>query len=450
MSFTLSGSIVFKDKIVKGTIVIKNQKIVDIQTGFSSTHTSKHKQQYILPGLIEIHGHLREPGMTQKEDVPHGTRAALAGGVTTIIDMPNTNPPTTTIKLLKEKQELIYKDRSYTDYAFFMGVAKDSLDQLKMVNPKEIVGIKVFMAGHETTPTVIPDDETLSKIFAIAAKRNIVVAVHAEDQNLISKYNAFYQKTGRSDPGLWSKIRPKDVVIRAVKRALAIAKKYNTKIYLLHLSTHEEFERVLQARKKGLRVYGELVSYQLLFNTRSYKKYGNLIKVSPALRSPKEQDKLWKLFRKKIPDVICSEHTPHEWETKNQPNVWLAQSGMPNIQETLPAVITAWTKRFGKYTVEECLMTIARLSSYNPAKIFGFHTKGEIAVGKDADLCFIDTKTPWKIKKQDLFSKCGWSAYEGLKLNAKVQRVYVRGTKVFEDGKILVKPGFGKIIFPVH
>lgn len=446
MSLALSGSIVLKDKIVKGTVVIENQKIVDIQTGFSPKHTSKHKDRYILPGLIEVHGHLREPGMAQKEDVPHGTRAALAGGVTTIIDMPNTNPPTTTIKLLKEKEEKIYKDRAYTDYAFFMGVAKDSLDQLKMVNPKEIVGIKVFMAGHETTPSVIPDDKTLSKIFAIAAKRNIVVAVHAEDQNLINKYDALYKKTGRTNPSLWSEIRPKDVVIKAVKRALAIAKKYSTIIYLLHLSTDEEFEQVLQARKRGLRVYGELVSYQLLFNTSNYKQYGNLIKVSPAIRSPKEQDKLWKLFRKKIPDVICSEHTPHEWKTKNQPNVWLAQSGMPNIQETLPAVITAWAKRFGKHTVEECLMTIARLSSYNPAKIFGFDAKGEIAVGKDADMVIIDPNKTWTVNKQNLFSKCGWSAYEGMKLNAKVQRVYLRGTKVFEDGIILVKPGLGKII----
>lgn len=446
MSLTLSGSLVLKNKIVKGTVVIENQKIIDIQTGFSSTHTSK--DQYILPGLIEVHGHLREPGMAQKEDVPHGTRAALAGGVTAIIDMPNTNPPTTTIKLLKEKKEKIYTNRSYTDYAFFIGAAKDSLDQLKMVNPKEIVGIKVFMAGHETTPTVISDDKTLAKIFAIAAKRNIIVAIHAEDQDLINKYNTLYQKTGRTDPLLWSKIRPKDVAIRAVKRALAIAKKYNAKIYLLHLSTHEEFERVLQARKKGLRVYGELVSYQLLFNTSNYKKYGNLIKVSPALRSPKEQDKLWELFRKKIPDVICSEHTPHEWETKNQPNVWLAQSGMPNIQETLPAIITAWTKRFGKHTIEECLMTIARLSSYNPAKIFGLDTKGEIAVGKDADMVIIDPNKTWTVNKQNLFSKCGWSAYEGMKLNAKVQKVYLRGTKVFEDGKILVKPGFGRVLLP--
>lgn len=447
MSFTLCGSLVFKDKIVEGTIVIKNQKIIDIQTGFSSTHPN-HKHRYILPGLIEVHGHLREPGMAQKEDVPHGTRAAIAGGVTAIIDMPNTNPPTTTIKLLKEKKEKIYKDRAYTDYAFFMGVAKDSLDQLKMVNPKEIVGIKVFMAGHETTPSVVPDDETLSKIFAIAAKRNMIVAVHAEDQNLIIKYDLLYKKAGRSDPSLWSKIRPKNVVIKAVKRALALAKKYNTKIYLLHLSTAEEFERVLQARKKGLRVYGELVSYQLLFNTKSYKQYGNLIKVSPALRTPKEQDKLWKLFRKKIPDVICSEHTPHEWETKNQPNVWLAQSGMPNIQESLPAVITAWTKRFGKHTVGECLMTIARLSSYNPAKIFGFNTKGEIAVGKDADMVIIDPNKTWTVNKRYLFSKCAWSAYEGIKLKAKVQRVYLRGTKVFEDDKILVKQGFGNILLP--
>src|SRR3989344_706861 len=211
MSFTLCGFLVFKDKIVKGTVVIENQKIIDIQTGFSSAHPN-HKHQYILPGLIEVHGHLREPGMTQKEDVPHGTKAAVAGGFTTIIDMPNTNPPTTEIERLHEKMKSIYPNRSYADYAFFMGASSNSIDELEKVDPKEIVGIKVFMAGHETTPTTIPDDETLEKIFKLAAKRNILVGVHAEDQDLINYFNKKFGK--RTDAAVRSIVRPhKDVAV---------------------------------------------------------------------------------------------------------------------------------------------------------------------------------------------------------------------------------------------
>ncbi len=415
------------------------------------------KGKYVLPGLIEVHGHMREPGMNQKEDVPHGTRAALAGGFTTIIDMPNTIPPTTTIELLKDKIEKIYSGRSYTDYAFFFGVSKDSLDQLEVINKKDIVGFKVFMAGHETTPTTISDDQTLEKIFAIAAKRGILLAVHAEDQMLINEIAEALKNSARKDPALWSELRSKSVVIRAVKRALKLQEKYKTKTYLLHLSTPEEFSLVQEAKAKKFDVFGELVSYQLNFDTDDYARLGNRIKVSPALRSPQDQNKLWKLLKNVVQseaspkagevegslsplDVLCSEHTPHEWETKNQPDVWKAQSGMPNIQETLPAVLTNWVKWFGKDSIEEALITIAKLSSQNPARIFGFDSKGAIEVGKDADLVVLDTENPWTVSKKDLFSKCGWSAYEGMQLIGRPAATFLRGEMVYNNGKIISKP----------
>lgn len=219
------------------------------------------------------------------------------------------------------------------------------------------------------------------------------------------------------------------------------------RLYLLHLSTREEFDLVAKAKKDGLTVYGELVSYQLLFNTNDYKNLGNKIKVAPALRSPQDQQYLWELFRQRIPDVLCSEHAPHEWEIKNQPNVWKAPAGMPNIQETLPAIITAWTKRFGPSTgsgfiktLEECLMTIAQLASYNPAKIFGFESKGEITAGKDADLVVIGTENEWTVKKEDLFTKCGWSAYEGMRLIGRPTATFLRGAHVYQNGEILRHP----------
>ena len=440
------------DRIPSGN---KGDSIASLQ---NDNHTFDAQGRYVLPGLIEVHGHMREPGLTQKEDVPHGTKAAIAGGFTTIIDMPNTKPPTTTVDRLKEKFEKIYPDRSYTDYAFFMGVAKDSLGELEKVDPKDIVGIKVFMAGHETTPTTIPDDETLDKIMVIASKRNLLLAVHAEDQNLLNEFDKELKKTGRTDPAFWSELRPKEVVIKAVERAIRLAKKHDIRLYFLHLSTREEFDMVSKAKQdlagleagnlRGRSIYGELVSYQLLFNSTDYERLGNKIKVAPALRSPQDQQFLWELFRQRIPDVLCSEHTPHEWETKNQPDVWKAPAGMPNIQETLPAIITAWTKRFGnpsansgrRETIEECLMTIAQLASYNPAKIFGFDNKGEIAVGKDADLVVIDTNNEWTVVKKDLFTKCGWSAYEGMQLIGQPSATFLRGQLLYENGKILKNP----------
>jgi len=440
-SFSVFGSVVLPDKIFKGTIFVTNGIITKVQkTDFPPKGSINYSDKYILPGLIEVHGHLREPGMTQKEDIPHGTRAAIAGGFTTIIDMPNTNPPTITIKLLNQKINKIYKNRSYIDYAFFFGVAKDMLGEVSKVSKKNIVGLKLFMAGHETTPTTIPDDIILEKVFKIAKKRDLLLALHAEDQDLVDYYNKRFKKTGRTDPALWSELRPKPVVIKAVKRALKLTKKYKVRTYFLHLSTPEEFALVQKAKQQGLPVYGELVTYQLSFSINDYKKYGNKIKVAPALRDKRNQKILWQLLKKGIVDVVCSEHTPHEWKTKNQPNVWIAQSGTPNIQESLAATLTNWVKQFGIKSLEQGLMTIVRTGSYNPAKIFHFKSKGEIAIGKDADLVVVDPKTSWKVKKDDLFTKCGWSSYEGLTLKYRPAATYLRGKLVYSNGKIIGEP----------
>lgn len=438
---TISGRFVLPDTIIEGTVVIEKGKIAQIKKGYPQKADLDFRNNYILPGFIEVHGHLREPGMTQKEDIPHGTRAAIAGGFTTIIDMPNTNPPTTTSELLQEKIKTIYPGRSYADYAFFLGVSKDSLDVLEKIDLKTIAGVKFFMAGHETTPTTIPDDGTIDKIFEILAKRNILAAIHAEDQYLINKYNEEFKKTGRTDPLLWSEIRPKDVVVNAVKRVLSIAEKYSSlRIYLLHLSTPEEFELVKKAKELGREVFGELVGYQLVFNITDYEKYGNKIKVAPALRTPEDQQKMWELFKTHGVDVVCSEHTPHEWETKNQPDMWKAQAGTPGLQETIPAIITGWINHFGAESIEECLKLLSTYCSYNPAKIFGFGSKGKIEVGKDADLVVIDTKNKWQVKKEDLFSKCGWSAYEGMSLLGRPVLTLKSGEVVYKDGIIVGKP----------
>ena len=436
-----NGKIVTSEKIIKADILIEDGKIKGIgNKNISVDEIIDAEGKYILPGLVEVHGHLREPGFEKKEDIPHGTRAGIAGGFTSVIDMPNTNPPTTTVDLLQEKIKKIYPGRSFIDYAFFMGVSKDHLEELKKVNKKDIVGIKVFTAGHETTPTTIPDDKTLSHVFEILAKRGIKIAVHAEDQFLINYYNEVFKKTGRTDAGLWSEIRPTSVVASAAARAIALADIYGTELYLLHLSTPEEFALVAAAKKRGLKVYGELVGYQLMFNTTDYKIYGNKIKVAPALRTPEDQAKMWDLVKTGGIDVICSEHTPHEWETKNQPDMWKAQAGTPGIQETLPALITGWIKHFGKNTVEEGLMKISKYCSLNPAKIFGFDSKGSISIGKDADLVIVDPSSVWLVKKSDLFSKCGWSAYEGMKLNGRPEKVFLRGKLVYNDEKIIGQP----------
>lgn len=447
-----NGQFITSKGIVKGNLKWnKNGRIIALSPKVKADDFSSYNAQgkFVLPGLIEVHGHMREPGLSAKGTVETETQAAVAGGVTTILDMPNTEPPTTTKKLLEQKQKEIYLGRSYVDYAFLFGVSGSSKDpnylkEVAKVKKSEIAGVKVFTAGHETVPTSVTDLGDLAEVFEILAKRKIPICVHAENQQLIDYFTKKLQKAGRKDPLAWSEARNELVVSTAALEVLAIASYYGNKVYMLHLSTEEEFEAVEQARKKGLKVVGEAVTYQLFFNTRDYKKLGNLIKVSPTLRSPKVQEKLWQLVKKRKVDIICSEHTPHTWQEK-QADVWTAPSGMPGIQESLPAFLTEWVRRYGKNHLEKGLKTVVRCMSFNIAKFFDFKSKGEIKIGKDADLIVIDADKSWLVRKKDLLTKCGWSVYKRKRLIGRPILSLLRGKAVYKDGKIIGKP-WGKWI----
>src|SRR5437763_5003012 len=299
MSSTLIGTIVLPDRAIEGTIHIANGKIEGIEEGFPNDTecTFNFRGKYILPGLIEVHGHVREPGLEYKEDTAHGTRGGLAGGYTTIFDMPNVRPPTTTITRV-ENQIKRYTGRSYTDFAINMGTAVEDIDELKRVNAERITGVKIFTAGHATTPTTIPRLGDIARIFEILGQRKIMALLHAENQELVDYFTHKYRDVlGRSDPAVWSEARNHSVVLTSALEMIALAKHFGVKLYLLHLSTPEEFAAVEFGRKIGVEVYGEIAAYQLVFTTDDYEKYGNLINVAPALRDPSEHKKLWKLLR---------------------------------------------------------------------------------------------------------------------------------------------------------
>ena len=438
MSSTLIGSIVLPDHIMQGTLYIADGTIRKIEEGYPKITEDifDFRGKYILPGLIEVHGHLREPGLEHKEDIPHGTRAALAGGYTTVFDMPNTQPPTTTVARV-EDQIKRYSGRSYTDFAINMGASAGDIDELKKIDTGLITGVKIFTAGHATTPTTIPHLSDVARIFEILGAREIMALLHAENQELVDYFTHQYRDTlARNDPAVWSAARNASVVLTAALEMIALAKHFGVKLYLLHLSTPEEFAAVEFGRKIGVDVYGELAAYQLVFTTNDYERYGNLINVAPALRSPFEQEKLWQLLRDGKIDTVISEHTPHMLEEKQKESVWEAPSGMPAMQETLPALLSNWVRQFGNDTLEEGLVRIAQATSQNIASIFDFAQKGGLVVGKNADIVVVDTTQTWNVKKADLFTKNHWSAYEGMKLIGRPVATFLRGKLVYQDGKI--------------
>ena len=442
MSSTLIGSIVAPGGIIQGTIQIADGKIQSITEGFpvELEDTLDFRGSYLLPGLIEVHGHLREPGLEYKEDIPHGTRAGLAGGYTTVFDMPNVRPPTTTVARVKDQIKR-YTGRSYTDFAINMGTSVEDIDELKKIDKNLITGVKIFTAGHATTPTTITRLSDIARVFEILGERRIMALLHAENQELVDYFTYKYRDVlKRSDPQVWSESRNNSVVLTSALEMISLAKQFGVKLYLLHLSTLDEFAAVEFGRNIGVDVFGEIAAYQLAFNSSDYQTYGNIVNVAPAIRSPEEQKKLWQLLRAGKIDAVISEHTPHALTEKQLENVWKVASGMPGIQETLPTLISNWVKRFGKHTLEEGLVRIAQTTSLNIATIFGFEQKGSLTVGKDADIVVVDTTQVWKVKKEDLFTKNQWSAYEGMELIGRPLATFLRGNLVYQEGKIIGDP----------
>jgi dihydroorotase len=439
---SITGSIVLPNQIIQGTIHIADGRVVRVEEGFPAQIGAGYdfRGKYVLPGLIEVHGHFREPGLEHKEDIPHGTRAGLAGGYTTVFDMPNVRPPTTTVARIQDQIKR-YTGRSYTDFAINMGSSVGDIDELNKIDPALITGVKIFTAGHATTPTTIPHLADVARIFEILGQRRIMALLHAENQELVDYFTHKYRdELHRHDLQAWGEARNLSVVLTSALEMIALARQFGVKLHLLHLSTSEEFAAVEFGRQIGVDVSGEVASYQLTFHSDNYARYGSLINVAPALRTPAEQDKLWQLLRQGKIDAVISEHTPHTLAEKHKASVWEIASGMPGIQETLPVLVTHWVKHFGRETLKEGLMRIAQVTSQNIARIFGFEQKGALLAGRDADITVIDTQQVWNVHENDLFTKNRWSAYEGMELIGRPVATFLRGQLVYRDGHIIGEP----------
>lgn len=442
MSTALMGTIVLPDRVLQGTMYISGERIERIAEGFPTNTEGvlDFRGKYLLPGLIEVHGHMREPGLEHKEDIPHGTRAGLAGGYTTILDMPNTQPPTTTPALL-DAQIKRYTGRSYCDFAINMGVSRADIQELRRIDADKITGVKIFAAGHGTALTTIPHLSDLARIFEILGERGMMAIVHAENQELIDYFvRQERDHAGRHDPAAWTDARNLSVVLTSVLEMIALARHFGVKLYLLHLSTPEEFAAISFARQIGVDAYGETTTVHLAFSSADYARYGNMLNIAPALRAPQAQEQLWHLLRAGKIDTVVTDHAPHTLEEKRKESVWEVSSGMPGLQEAMAILVSKWIEHFGQETLEEGMMRIAQVTSQNIARIFGFARKGALTVGKDADIVVVDTQRPWHVRREDLFTKNQWSIYEGMELRGRPVATFLRGSLVYREGQIIGEP----------
>ncbi len=345
-----------------------------------------------LPGIIDPHVHFRTPGAEYKEDFKSGSISALAGGISCVLDMPNTNPPTTIEKELGWK---IKQTKNLPiNFGFHFGATNDNLKEIQKVENK-ISSIKVYF-GSSTGDLLLNNLEILEKLMRSTTK---IITVHAEDEEMIQKNIKKYK--GKNDPKIHSLIRSPDAAASAVEKLLNLARKTNHLIYFCHISTKDEINLIKKAKKEGFKVYAEVTPHHLFLDDSAYKKWGNFVKVNPPLRSKKDIEALWEALNEGIIDTVGSDHAPHLPKEKNQ-DYWQAPSGIPGIETTLPLLLNAVNEQ--KLSLDR----LVELISINPAKIFKINLK-EYQIK-------IDLNLKKEIRKENLHSKCGWSPYEGLKL----------------------------------
>lgn len=379
----------------------------------------------VFPGLVDPHVHLRDSGsphvgQQRKEDFTSGSRAAIAGGFTTVLDMPNTIPPTATLTAYRTKRDHALK-KSFCDFGLYALAGHENLDQVPSMLEQGCVAVKMYM-GQTTGSNLLSDDTQEEKFFELSARHGFVLALHAENQECLDEHELYFRdKVGPKH----SQVRPPECAALAVETALSFNKKYLNKTYFTHTSTAREVELIGAAKMAGYPVFMEITPHHLFFTNAEEDMQGNKVRMNPPLRTKKDVEALWRALNDGTADTVGSDHAPHLLEEKRL-DYWDAPSGVPGLETTLPLLITAALEE--KTTLEN----LKRLCAENPARIFGLHGKGRLAPGFDADFVFIDLKTEKPVDDSKLFTRCGWSPYAGKRLKGWPVQVFLRGRKVFE------------------
>lgn len=372
----------------------------------------------LLPGVIDPQVHFREPGNEHKEDLGSGSRAAVRGGVTSFLEMPNTAPPTTTQTALDEKLALAAQ-KSVANYGFFIGATPDNLEALNTVAPA--CGIKIFM-GSSTGSLLVNRPEDLERIFANGTR---LIAVHAEDEARINARRA--QFAGRTDPAVHSEIRDNETARLATELALTLSKKYQRRLHILHLSTREEVA-MLRVDKPAW-VTAEAIPNHLFLNTADYARLGTLVQMNPPIRTPADNAALWEGLHDDIIDFIATDHAPHTLEEKKRAYP-KTPSGMPGVETSLPLMLTAMHE--GGCTLAE----IQKWMCFGPAEAYRIPNKGKILEGWDADLTLVDIEHTRPVRNEETFTKVRWSPWNGRELRGWPQYTIVNGEIAFDNGHI--------------
>jgi len=395
------------------------------------------KGRMLIPGVIDSHVHFREPGLTHKADIASESKAAVAGGVTSFMEMPNTLPQTTTREELEKKFEIAART-SAANYSFYLGATNDNLNEIKKIDPGTVCGIKVFM-GASTGNMLVDEADSLKRIFA---ESPIIVAAHCEDEAVILKNTQLYkEKYGENIHVKYHPyIRSSEACYKSSLLAIKLARKYSTKLHLLHLSTAEEIDLLDSGPLPGKSITAEVCIHHLQFNEQDYASRKTLIKWNPSIKKESDRLTLFKALLGDKLDIVSTDHAPHTLEEKSA-SYFKCPSGGPMVQHSLSVMLEFWKK--GLITPEKVVQKMC----HAPAELFRIKKRGFIREGYYADLVIIDPDTEWKVQKSNILYKCGWSPLEGDTFHTRVHSTFVNGEVVYSEGRFSEKNHSMPLVF---
>lgn len=424
--------VVNEGEVFEADVFIENQRIVKIGNPLSQrdseTAVIDAAGRYLLPGIIDDQVHFREPGLTHKATIESESKAAIAGGITSFIEQPNTNPKATTLELLEDKYNIAAQS-SYANYGFNLGATNDNLEQLKKADPTKIPGVKVFM-GSSTGNMLVDEEKALEGIFS---QVNLPIITHCEDEGIINKnFAEYHAKYGDDIPLEYHPlIRSREACLASSTKAIELAKKFGSRLHVFHISTADElalFDNELPLAEK--KITAEACVHHLWFNDEDYKKKGTLIKWNPAVKTEADRKAIFEAVLDDRIDVVATDHAPHTLEEKK--NIYTkAPSGGPLVQHALPAMMEF--VRDGDMSIEKLVEKMC----HNPAILFNIKERGFIREGYFADLVLVDASRPWSVNTENLLYKCKWSPFEGQTFRARVVNTWVNGQLVWDNGRIL-------------
>lgn len=425
-----NATIVNEGEQYRGSVLIEDEKIAAIIRGagehIAADHIVDATGCYLLPGGIDDHVHFRDPGLTHKADMASESRAAARGGITSVMDMPNCNPQTTTIETLEAK----FADaatKCLVNHSFYLGATADNMEEIRRINPSEVCGLKVFM-GSSTGNMLVDEEERLEAIFS---ESPTLIALHCEDQRIISANTARYkEETGCDDPDVsyHPLIRSEEACYQSTAKAVELAKRTGARIHIMHISTARELELLQAGHISDKQITAEVCMPHLYYTDADYARYGTRIKCNPAVKTEADRDALRRALRDGRIDVIGTDHAPH-LPSEKVGGCLKAASGIPTIQYVLPAMLELCDE--GIVTLTEVVEKMA----HNPAILYKVSGRGFIREGYQADLVLVKPDAPHIVDARSIMSKCGWSPFEGHTFRWDITHTWVNGHAVYEDGE---------------